>query len=89
MRLYDYAASANCYKDRLLLSLLQREYERVPIDIFAGETLTDQYAAFNPARETPVLELADGTVLTQSNAILWFLAEATRFLPEGRLSVAR
>ena len=33
MRLYDYAASANCYKDRLLLSLLQREYERVPIDI--------------------------------------------------------
>jgi glutathione S-transferase len=85
MRLYDYAASANCYKDRLLLALLEREYERVPIDIFAGETLTDQYAALNPARETPVLELADGTVLTQSNAILWFLGEATPFLPEGAL----
>jgi glutathione S-transferase len=89
MRLYDYAASANCYKDRFLLALLQREYERVPVDIFAGETLTDQYAALDPARETPVLELADGTVLTQSNAILWFLAEATPFLPEGRSSVAR
>jgi glutathione S-transferase len=85
MRLYDYAASANCYKARLLLALLAQEYERVPVDIFAGETLTDEYAALNPARETPVLELADGTVLTQSNAILWFLAEATPFLPEAAL----
>ena len=70
MRLYDYSASANCYKARLLLALLDRDYERVPVDIFAGETLTDEYAALNPARETPVLALDDGGVLTQSNAIL-------------------
>ena len=57
MRLYDYAGSGNCYKVRLLLALLGREYERVPVDIFAGETLTDAYAALNPVRETPVLEL--------------------------------
>jgi glutathione S-transferase len=85
MRLYDYAASANCYKPRLLLALLEREYERVPIDIFAGDTLTNQYAQLNPARETPVLELDDGTFLTQSNAILWFLAEGTAFLPDSAL----
>lgn len=85
MRLYDYAASANCYKARLLLALLGREYERVPVDIFAGDTLTDEYAVLNPARETPVLELDDGTILTQSNAILWFLAEGTTFLPEAAL----
>ncbi len=83
MRLYDYAASANCYKARLLLALLEREYELVPVDIFAGDTLTDEYAAINPARETPVLELDDGTLLTQSNAIVWFLAEGTAFLPTG------
>ena len=71
MRLYDYAASANCYKARLLLALLEREYERIPVDIFAGETLTDEYATLNPARETPVLQLDDGTSLAQSNAILW------------------
>jgi glutathione S-transferase len=88
MRLYDYAASGNCYKPRLLLALLGREYERVPTDIFAGETLTDEYAALNPAREVPVLELDDGTVLTQSNAILWFLAEGTRFLPATPLERA-
>src|SRR5438128_752968 len=80
MRLYDYPASANCYKPRLLLALLGRDYERVTVDIFAGDTLTDAFAALNPARETPVLELDDGTIVTQSSAILWLLAEGTPYL---------
>jgi glutathione S-transferase len=89
VRLYDYAASANCYKARLLLALLGREYERVAIDIFAGETLTDAFAALNPARETPVLELDDGSVVLQSNAIVWYLGEGTPFLPEDALGRAQ
>jgi glutathione S-transferase len=89
VRLYDYSASANCYKPRLLLALLGREYERVPIDIFAGDTLTDEYGRLNAARETPVLELDDGTALTQSNAILWYLAEGTPYLPETALDRAQ
>jgi len=89
LRLYDYAASGNCYKVRLLLALLDRPYERVPVDIFAGDTLTDRYADLNPARETPVLELDDGTLLTQSNAILWYLAEDTPFLPATPLERAQ
>jgi glutathione S-transferase len=89
VRLYDYAASANCYKPRLLLALLAREYERVPIDIFGGDTLTDEYRALNPAREVPVLELDDGTILTQSNAIMWFLAEGSPFLPDDPLERAQ
>jgi glutathione S-transferase len=88
MRLYDYAASGNCYKVRLLLALLRREYERVPVDIFAGETLTDAYGALNPVRETPVLELESGAAIAQSSAILWYLAEETPFLPAGRLERA-
>lgn len=82
LRLYDYRASANCYKVRLLLALLERDYQRVDVDIFAGDTLTDSYAKLNPARETPVLELDDGSLLAQSNAILWFLADGTAFLPD-------
>lgn len=89
MRLYDYAASGNCFKVRLLLALLGREYERVPVDIFAGDTLTDAYAAINPLRETPVLELDGGEHLSQSAAILWLLAEGTPFLPEDRLERAQ
>ena len=82
MRLYDYDASANCYKARLLLAHLGLEYERVPIDIFGGDTLTDAYFAKNPARATPVLETDDGRYLQESNAILWYLAEGTDFLPD-------
>jgi glutathione S-transferase len=89
MRLYDYAASGNCYKARLLLALLGRDCERVPVDIFAGDTLTDAFARLNPARETPVLELDDGTVVTQSSAILWLLAEGTPYLPDGPVARAQ
>ena len=89
MRLYDYSASANCYKARLLLALLEREYERVEVDIFAGGTLTRAYGQLNPARETPVLELDDGQLLTQSNAILWYLAEGTTYLPHDRFARAQ
>jgi glutathione S-transferase len=88
MRLHDYAASGNCYKVRLLLALLGQPYERVPVDIFAGDTLTDEFAALNPARTTPVLELDDGQALPESAAILWYLAESTPFLPDGRLARA-
>jgi glutathione S-transferase len=82
MKLYDYAASANCYKVRLLLAQLGREYERVPVDIFGGDTLTDEYAAINPVRTTPVLEDPLGTFLQESNAILLHLARGTAFLPD-------
>ena len=84
LRLYDYAASANCYKVRLLLAQLGRPYERVPVDIFGGETLTDEYAAINPARETPVLEIGEGVYLPESGAILAYLAEGTDLLPHDR-----
>jgi glutathione S-transferase len=83
MRLYDYAASANCYKVRLLLAHLGHEYERVPVDIFAGDTLADEYAALNPARTTPVLEDPPGTFLQESNAILLHLARGTPLLPDN------
>lgn len=89
MRLYDYSASGNCYKVRLLLALLDRPYERVPTDIFAGDTLTEEFGRLNPARETPVLELESGEVILQSNAILWYLAEGTEFLPAEALGRAR
>jgi glutathione S-transferase len=88
LRLFDYPASCNCYKARLLLSHLGRPYERVPIDIFNGETLTDEFARINPARTTPVLETADG-YLPESNAILVHLAAGTPLLPEDPFELAQ
>jgi glutathione S-transferase len=89
MRLYDYAASANCYKARLLLEQLGLTYERVPVDIFAGESTTAGYREKNPAGRTPVLELDSGETIAESNAILLYLGEGTTFVPEDLLERAR
>lgn len=88
LRLYDYVASCNCYKVRLLLAQLGLPYERVPVDIFNGETLTDDYARINPARTTPVLETEHG-YLTESNAILVYLASGTPLQPEDPFGLAQ
>ena len=89
MRLYDYAASPNCYKVRLLLAQLGIEYERVPVDIFGGDTLDDAYAAVNPGRRTPVLESEPGRYIPESAAILLYLAEGSELLPEDRFERAQ
>src|SRR4051795_12364374 len=89
MRLYDYPASGNCLKVRLLLGLLGRPYDRVTVDIFGGATLTDDFARVNPVREVPALELDSGEIITQSGAIGWLLAEGTPFLPAQPLDRAR
>ena len=88
LTLYDYPASGNCFKVRLLLAQLGLEYERVPTDIFDGDTLTDEYERLNPFRSTPVLVLPDGTSLIESNAILWYLARGTEYLPEDPVAQA-
>ena len=89
LRLYDYAASCNCYKVRLLLAQLGVSYERVPIDIFNGETLTEDYARINPMRTTPVLETEDGRYLPESNAILVYLAHGSPHLPDDPFELAQ
>jgi glutathione S-transferase len=84
MRLYDYAASCNAYKVRLLIAQLALDVERVEVDIFAGETLTDGFGALNPSRTVPVLQLDDGRTLPESAAILWYLADGSPLLPDDR-----
>ena len=89
LKLYDYPASANCYKARLLLAQLGLPYERVPVDIFAGESTTPEHLARNPAGRTPVLELDSGETVAESNAILLYLGEGTPFVPEALSERAR
>jgi glutathione S-transferase len=88
MRLYDYLSSGNGYKCRLLLRQLAIPFERVELDIMKEETRTPGFLAKNPNGKIPLLELDDGRCLAESNAILWYLAEGTRFLPDDRFSRA-
>ncbi len=89
MRLYDNRSSGNAYKVRLLLALLGQRYERVELDTLSGETRTPGFLAKNPNGRIPVLELDDGRLLAESNAILWFLAEGTPWLAEDRWTRAQ
>ena len=85
-KVYGDYRSGNCYKVKLMLHLLGREYQWLPIDILKGETQTAEFLAKNPNGKIPVLELEDGTCLWESNAILNFLADGSAFIPsEPRL----
>jgi glutathione S-transferase len=84
MRLHDNLTSGNGFKVRLLLSQLGVRYQRIEYDIDKRETRTPEFLARNPNGRIPVLELDDGTFLAESDAILWYLAEGTPFLPDDR-----
>lgn len=81
LKLYDYLSSGNCYKIRLLLNQLGIAYQRVPIDIVNGESRTPEFLERNPLGKTPVLEIKPGQYLAESNAIIYYLADGTEFLP--------
>ena len=89
LTLYDYLSSGNGDKCRLLLAQLGIPYRRVELDIMQGETRTPAFLARNPNGRIPALELDDGNVLAESDAILFYLAEGTPFLPDDRLGRAR
>jgi glutathione S-transferase len=88
-KIYGDRYSGNCYKAKLLLSLLGRGFEWVDIDVTKGESRTPEFLAMNPNGKVPVLEIEPGTWLGESNAILCYLAEGTPYLPEDRLARAR
>ena len=79
---YGMKSSGNCYKVHLLLEQLQRPYRWVEIDSASGETRTPEFLAKNANGKVPLLELDDGRLLSESNAILNFLADGTPYLPD-------
>ena len=87
--LHDYLDSGNGYKIRLLLALLKQPYRHVELDITKGATRTPEFLAKNLNGRVPTLQLDDGTYLPESNAILWYLAEGTPFVPADRLGRAQ
>jgi len=84
LRLYDYLDSGNGYKVRLLFAQLGRACAWEELDILTGETRTPGFLAKNANGRIPTLELEDGRCLAESNAILWYLAEGSPFIPQDR-----
>ena len=86
--LYSMRRSGNCYKVRLALEQLGAPYELIEIDILKGDTRTPEFLAKNPSGHVPLLEVAPGRYLPESNAILWFIAGGTPLAPEDRIDRA-
>jgi glutathione S-transferase len=84
--LYDHPASGNCMKPRILLRQLEIPFERVTVDLFTGETRTEEHFGRNPDGRVPVLELDSGETIAESGAILTHLSDGTSFLPDERMA---
>jgi glutathione S-transferase len=90
MRLHDNVSSGNGYKVRLLLAQLGVPFERIEYDIDRAETRTPGFLReINPNGRVPVLETGNGEFLPESNAILFYLADGTPYLPDERFERAR
>ncbi|RDZ28299.1 glutathione S-transferase family protein [Lysobacter silvisoli] len=87
--IHGFSPSGNCHKLRMLLEPLGQPYDWVEVDSPNGATRTPEFLALNPNGKVPVLQLQDGRTLTESNAILYYLAQGTPFLAEDRWARAQ
>jgi glutathione S-transferase len=88
-RVYGMAESGNCYKVKLLLAQLGQSFEWIETDVTKGETRTPEFLQRNPNGKVPTLEISPGVFLSESNAILCYLAEDTPFWRGDRLERAQ
>ena len=89
MLLYDSQVSGNCYKVRLLLAHLGLDYERREVDVIDRSSRAELLGDLNPALRVPTLVLDDGRSLAESNAILWYFGEGTRYVPNDHFECAK
>jgi glutathione S-transferase len=89
MLLYNSAVSGNCYKVRLLLARLGLEYETVDVSVVDRSNREEVLGGLNPGLRVPTLVLDDGRPLAESNAILWYFADGTDYVPADRYERAQ
>jgi glutathione S-transferase len=89
MLLYDNHLSGNCYKVRLLFSHLGLGYERRELDVIDRSNREEVLGGLNPGLRVPTLLLDDGRALAESNAIMFYFAEGTEYLPDERFERAQ
>ncbi len=82
MLLYDNPVSGNCYKVRLIFSLLGVEFERRQLSVVDHSDRAEVLGGLSPSLNVPTVVLEDGRPLGESNAILWYFADGTRYLPD-------
>ena len=89
MKIFGDSRSGNCYKIKLLAALLEIQHELIHVDILEGGTQTPEFLNKNPNGKIPVVELADGRCLSESNAIINFLASGSSLVSSDPYEYAK
>lgn len=89
LRLYDYLSLGNGYKVRLLLTQLEIPFQFVERDIIKGETRTPEFLAKFPNGRIPAIEFDDGKLLFESNAIISYFSENTKYSSQDKFQRAQ
>jgi glutathione S-transferase len=89
MLLYDSAVSGNCYKVRLLLTQLGIPFERHELSVLDRSNRPAVLGTLNPALRVPTIVLDDERALGESNAILWYFGDGTKYVPTDRYERAQ
>ncbi len=82
LTIYGDKRSGNCLKVLYVARHLGLEWQWVDVDILAGESRKDGFLRINPAGQIPVVKLDDGRHLSQSGAILLYLARGSGLIPD-------
>jgi glutathione S-transferase len=77
MKIYGDTGSGNCLKVKYVADHLRLPYTWVPVDIMKAETKTPEFLSRFPMGRIPAVELADGRLLAESNAIIRYLARGS------------
>lgn len=88
IELYGDSISGNCYKLQLACAQLDIDYVWHEMDILAGESRSDEFLAMNPNGKVPLMALPDGRYLSESNAILCYLADGSELMGGDRFERA-
>jgi glutathione S-transferase len=89
LTLYGFLRSGNVYKVRLLLAQLGIPHRRVEVSQLTADTARPEFRAINPIGKVPTVVFDDGRMLSESGAILHYLAAGSRFWPEDRWQQAQ
>ncbi|MGU3385319.1 glutathione S-transferase family protein [Methylobacterium sp. D53M] len=89
LTIYGDPGSGNCLKVKWVAAHLGIPAVWRDVDVPGGGTRRPEFLALNPAGRVPIVVLPDGTVLSESNAIIVYLAEGSALVPAEALPRAR
>lgn len=89
IKAYGDSVSGNCYKVQMVFNILKIEHQWIEMSIIDGDTQAAAYLAKNPTGKIPLIEFDDGRVLTESNAIMGYLAASSVLIPTDEFCKAK